>query len=114
MTKILSDDEVLADFRAKESPYKDHGEPVIENPYDVTHEFEIRGVKWTCGARDGGEVELSSEAADLANGFGDGSYTSAERDQLQAGVDATIEKLRAKLGHRVAVFHWPIPRDWPP
>jgi hypothetical protein len=116
MEKILSDNVVLADFasRPKKSPFADFGEPEVVDPFEIEHAFEIRGTKWICGARAGGEVVVMSDQWRLVEDFTRAdTYTSAERDELQNGIDKTLELLRAKHGKPIGVVGGIVPRDWP-
>jgi hypothetical protein len=97
----------------KPHPFDTYGEPEVE-PLDadeVQHEFVAAGLNWICTARDGGTVGLQL--------FDDPPYvvkfknlSQADRDKLQAGIDATIAKLRQKMGRRTAVFCGDVPPTW--
>jgi hypothetical protein len=113
MSKILPDDEVLKDFRAKESPFKDYGPPEVVGGEVTEHEFMVGTIRFTCYAQEGGEIDLTRDSGPDDILEGPDALNNDERRQLQAGIDATIMKLRAKHGRPVGVIGGLVPMDWP-
>lgn len=114
MTK--SDTEIVVDIAARRrKSTAANSEPIIEPlaADEVEHSFVINGVTWTAWAQSGAGLELEYDARDYFGDFnGIASMDQSERDQLQAGIDATLMKLRAKLGKPVGVLGASVPPVW--